>query len=196
MSENLDYMLIESGDKVICIDEGGNTSIEKGKIYEVEEVHDHMLKLKWPNAHLYFANRFKKLEKEEGDNKMEYFKGMKIVCIDDENILNRSKGKLDKGKEYVVENWTSSTVKVEGLSQYWRNERFELSINNTTNKEEVLLEKISKLTERKVKLESMEKITERKMIEIGDKRRSVNDELKRTMAEYCDIITKKLEEMV
>lgn len=127
---------------------------------------------------------------------MEYFKGMKIVCIDDENILNRSKGHLEKGKEYVVENWNDFGVKVEGMDQYWRNARFELSINNTTNKEEVLLEKISKLTERKVKLESMEKITERKMIEIGDKRRSVNDELKRTMAEYCDIITKKLEEMV
>lgn len=60
MSENLDYMSIERGDKVICVDEGENTSIEKGKIYEVEEVYDHMLKLKWPKAHLYFVNRFKK----------------------------------------------------------------------------------------------------------------------------------------
>lgn len=196
MSENLDYMSIEVGDKVICIDEGNFTSIKKGRIYEVIAVHDHMLKLKWPNDNLYFAKRFKKLENEGGENKMEYFKGMKIVCIDDKNTLSKSKGKLEKGKEYVVEDWTSSTVKVKGLSQYWRNERFELSINNTTNKEEKLLEKISKLTERKVKLESMEKITERKMIEIGDKRRSVNDELKRAMAEYCDIITKKLEEMV
>lgn len=127
---------------------------------------------------------------------MEYFKGMKIVCIDDENILKKSKGHIEKGKEYVVENWNDFGVKVEGMDQYWSNSRFELSINNTTNIEEKLLEKISKLTEKKVRLESMEKITERKMIEIGDKRRSVNDELKRTMSEYCDIIIKKLEEML
>lgn len=193
MSENLDYMSIENGDKVICIDEGSFTSIKKGRIYEVKEVHDHMLKLKWPNDNLYFAKRFKKLEKEEGDNKMEYFKGMKIVCIDDENILNRSKGKLEKGKEYIVENWTSSTVQVEGLSQYWRNERFLLSNNNS---EEKLLEKMKDLTERKIKLEVMEKITERKMVEIGDKKRSVRDELKRVTAQYSAIIEKKLEEMV
>lgn len=192
MSENLDYMSIEVGDKVICIDEGNFTSIKKGRIYEVIAVHDDMLKLKWPNDNLYFANRFKKLENEVGENKMEYFKGMKIVCIDDEG----GKIKLKKGKEYIVEDWNNYVVKVEGMDQYWGHRRFELSINNTTNTEEKLLEKISKLTERKVKLESMEKITERKMIEIGDKRRSVNDELKRTMAEYCDIITKKLEEMV
>lgn len=127
---------------------------------------------------------------------MEYFKGMKIVCIDDENPPEKTEFNLVKGKEYIVENWNDFGVKVEGMDKYWRRGRFELSINNTTNIEEKLLEKISKLTERKVKLESMEKITERKMIEIGDKRRSVNDELKRTMAEYCDIITKKLEEMV
>lgn len=192
MSENLDYMSIESGDKVICIEKGGNNSIKKGKIYEVEKVYDHMLKLKWPNDHLYYANRFKKLEKEEGDNKMEYFKGMKIVCIDDKNILNRSKGKLDKGKEYVVEDWTSSTVKVEGLSQYWRNERFLLSNGNN---EEKLLEKMKELTERKINLKAMEKITERKMIQIGDERRSVCGELDRITAQYTAIIEKKLEEM-
>lgn len=192
MSENLDYMSIEVGDKVICIDEGNFTSIKKGRIYEVIAVHDHMLKLKWPNDNLYFAKRFKKLEKEEGDNKMEYFKGMKIVCIDDKNILNRSKGKLDKGKEYVVEDWTSSTVKVEGLSQYWRNERFLLSNGNN---EEKLLEKMKELTERKINLKAMEKITERKMIQIGDERRSVCGELDRITAQYTAIIEKKLEEM-
>lgn len=122
---------------------------------------------------------------------MEYFKGMKIVCVDDEEC----KIKLKKGKEYIVESWNDIGVKVEGIDRLWRNTRFELSVNNTTNKEEILLEKISKLTERKVKLESMEKITRRKMIDIGDKRRSVNDELKRTMEEYCDIVTKKMEEM-
>lgn len=128
---------------------------------------------------------------------MEYFKGMKIVCINDKNTLNREEGFLVKGKEYVIEDWTNSSIKVEGLNQYWSNTRFELSINNTTiNMEEKLLEKISKLTEKKVKLESMEKITERKMIDLIDKRRSVDDELKRTMTEYCDIITKKLEENV
>lgn len=127
---------------------------------------------------------------------MEYFKGMKIVCIDNENIMKKSKGSLEKGKEYIVENWNEFGVKVEGMDQYWSNSRFELSINNTTNKEEVLLEKMSKLTERKIKLESMEKITERKMIEIGDKRRSVNSELKRVTEEYSAIIAKKLEEMV
>lgn len=192
MSENLDYMSIKDGDKVICIEKGGNNSIEKGKIYEVEKVYDHMLKLKWPNTHLYYANRFKKLEKEEGENKMEYFKGMKIVCIDDENILNRSKGKLEKGKEYIVEDWTSSAVKVKGLNNFWRNERFLLSNNNS---EEKLLEKMQKLTERKIKLEVMEKITERKMIEIGDEKRSVRDELKRVTGEYSALIKKKLEEM-
>ena len=126
---------------------------------------------------------------------MELYKGMKVVCIDNE--VGGETISLIKGKEYIVEKWTENAIKVKGHSGYYLIDRFKTSINNpiknTDEIEKELSEKMQKLTERKFTLEAMEEIEREKMNKIADERFSVVNELKSVTAQYSEIIKNKVE---